>query len=30
MTLFDSFGKPDKNKINYAPLADRMRPLKTG
>ena len=28
MTLFDSFGKPDKNRINYAPLADRMRPLK--
>lgn len=28
MTLFDSLGKPDKNKMNYAPLADRMRPLK--
>ncbi|MHB1335761.1 MAG: replication-associated recombination protein A [Candidatus Humimicrobiaceae bacterium] len=28
MTLFDSLGRPDKNKMNYAPLADRMRPLK--
>jgi putative ATPase len=28
MTLFDSFGEPDKNRVNYAPLADRMRPLK--
>jgi putative ATPase len=28
MTLFDSLGKPDKNKTSYAPLADRMRPLK--
>ena len=28
MTLFDSFGSSDKNRINYAPLADRMRPLK--
>jgi putative ATPase len=28
MTLFDFFDKPDKNKMNYAPLADRMRPLK--
>ena len=28
MTLFDSFSKSDKNKVNYAPLADRMRPSK--
>ncbi|MHB1347655.1 MAG: replication-associated recombination protein A [Candidatus Humimicrobiaceae bacterium] len=28
MTLFDSLGKSDKNKITYAPLADRMRPIK--
>jgi len=28
MTLFDSFDIPDKNRISYAPLAERMRPLK--
>src|SRR5665811_2215546 len=28
MTLFDSFSEPEKNRINYAPLADRMRPVK--
>ncbi|MCE5329679.1 replication-associated recombination protein A [bacterium] len=28
MTLFDSLNKPEKNYISYAPLAERMRPLK--
>jgi putative ATPase len=28
MTLFDSLDKRDKTIVNYAPLADRMRPLK--
>ena len=28
MTLFDSFDIPDKNRISYAPLAEKMRPLK--
>ncbi|MDD5658527.1 MAG: replication-associated recombination protein A [Actinomycetota bacterium] len=28
MTLFDSLNKSENNHINYAPLAERMRPLK--